>query len=220
VLRALVTAALGAVLTLTGLVAPAAAHGGDVVISLGTDGQGGISANLTWKVDGHPVEEAADVTVTAQSAAGETVGPLQLLSASEGVGWYTSAPGVLAEGNWTLTATITTPSETTATAQVDVVPLVLPEPDGAASGDEDAAGEAQDPAAGDVQAGDDAATTTGAETDDGATNGGAGVWVAVAVVAALLLAGGYVVVRRRARASRDDETSGDQHRPLTSTSAR
>src|SRR5690606_14377053 len=70
-IRAALVALLGAVLALTGLAGPAAAHGGDVVISLGTDGEGGISANLTWKLDGHPVEESADVSVTAESADGE-----------------------------------------------------------------------------------------------------------------------------------------------------
>lgn len=216
-LHVLVTAVLGAVLALTGFAAPATAHGGDVVISLGTDGQGGISANLTWKLDGHPVEEAADVTVTAQSAAGETVGPLTLMSASEGVGWYTSDPGVLAEGNWTLTAAITTPAETTATAQVDVVPLAVPSP--SAEGDAAAEGSSEDPAAsGDLSGEERTAADDGATS--GATGGGAGVWIAVAVVAALLLAGALVVVRRRSRASRTDETPGGKPRSLTSTSAR
>ncbi len=231
--RALLTAALGVLLggalALVGA-APAGAHGGDVVISLGTDGQGGVSANLTWKVDGHPVEEAADVSVTGESAAGETVGPLTLRSASEGVGWYTSDPGVLADGNWTLTATITHPAEATAPAQVDVVPLPEPAPreDAAAAALEggDAAGAEGDAAgadaAGDDAAGDDAAgegtAADGTATDEGSTS--ALVWVAVAVVAALLLAGGYVVVRRRSRASGTDEAAGDTPRPLTKTSAR
>lgn len=227
--RALLTAALGVllggVLALVGA-APAGAHGGDVVISLGTDGQGGVSANLTWKVDGHPVEEAADVSVTGESAAGETVGPLTLRSASEGVGWYTSDPGVLADGNWTLTATITHPAEATATAQVDVVPLPEPAPregdDAAAQEGGDAAGTEGDAAGADA-AGDDAAAGDGTAGDGTATDEGstsALVWVAVAVVAALLLAGGYVVVRRRSRASSADEAAGDEPRSLTKTSAR
>ncbi len=205
---------LSAAVALLGAAAPAAAHGGDVVISLGTDGEGGISANLTWKLDGHPVEEAADVSVTAQSAAGETVGPLTLSSASEGVGWYTSEPGVLAEGNWTLTATITHPSEATSSAQVDVVPLPEPAPhadDEAAAGAEDGAGAAEDA---------DAAADGSGTADEESSGSGAGVWIAVAVVAALLLVGGYVVVRRRSRASGADEASDGKPRSLTSTSAR
>lgn len=207
---------LGAALALVGIAAPATAHGGDVVISLGTDGVGGISANLTWKLDGHPVEEAADVSVTGESADGATVGPVTLSSASEGVGWYTSEPGVLAEGNWTLTATITHPAEATATAQVDVVPLPEPAPRTEDESAADAAGEA----ATDGGAGDDAATDGPGATDEGSIGTGAGVWIAVAVVAALLLAAGYVVVRRRSRATRTDDASGGTPRSLTSTSAR
>ena len=116
-LAALLAAALGTVVALTGLAASASAHGGDVVISLGTDGAGGISVNLTYKNDGHPVEESADVSVTAESDAGETVGPVALRSASEGVGWYVSDPGVLAEGHWLLTATMTEPAEATGSAE-------------------------------------------------------------------------------------------------------
>ncbi|QJW36246.1 hypothetical protein [Cellulosimicrobium protaetiae] len=219
--RALLTAVLGmllgAVVALVGVAAPAAAHGGDVVISLGTDGEGGVSANLTWKIDGHPVEEAADVSVTAQSADGETVGPLTLSSASEGVGWYTSEPGVLAEGNWTITATITEPSEATATAQVDVVPLPEPAP----RADDEAGAEDGSDGAADATAEDETAAADGSGTaDEQSTGGGAGVWVAIAVVAALLLAAGYVVLRRRSRAAAADESSDGKPRSLTSTSAR
>lgn len=218
--RALLTAALGvllgAVVALLGVAAPASAHGGDVVISLGTDGEGGISANLTYKIDGHPVEESADVSVTAQSAAGETVGPLTLSSASEGVGWYTSEPGVLAEGNWTLTATITHPAEATATAQVDVVPLPELAPDAA----DEAAADAEDGAADGADEDADAAAEGSGTADDESSGSGAGVWIAVAVVAALLLVGGYVVVRRRSRAAAADESSDGKPRSLSSTSAR
>lgn len=217
--RALLTAALGvllgAVVALLGVAAPAAAHGGDVVISLGTDGEGGISANLTYKIDGHPVEESADVSVTAESADGETVGPLTLSSASEGVGWYTSEPGVLAEGNWTLTATITHPAEATATAQVDVVPLPELAPDAADEAAADAEGGAADGADEDADAAADASGTA----DDESSGSGAGVWIAVAAVAALLLVGGYVVVRRRARAAAAEASDG-KPRSLSSTSAR
>ncbi|OLT45553.1 hypothetical protein [Cellulosimicrobium sp. CUA-896] len=158
-IHGLVVAALAAALALLGLAAPAAAHGGPIVISVGTDGAGGITANLTYHNDGHPVEESADVSVTAVSDTGESVGPVALRSASEGVGWYVSDPGLLAEGHWTLTATMTTPAEATATAEVDVVPLPEPPSDDTA-GSGDPAGDAQD-AAGDV---DDAGATAGATT--------------------------------------------------------
>jgi len=196
--RALLVAALGALLALAGVAAPASAHGGDIVISLGTDGAGGVSANLTYKNDGHPVEESADVSVTAESDAGETVGPLTLRSASEGVGWYVSEPDVLGEGHWVLTATITEPSEATASAQVDVVAPAEPP----ASGEDAGSDEAGEDAAGADAAGDGASDDAAGAAEDG-TSGSSGpgalLWVvlAAAVVAAGAL--GVVVARRRAR---------------------
>jgi hypothetical protein len=203
--RVLLTAALGAVLVFAGLTAPATAHGGDIVISLGTDGAGGVSANLTYKIDGHPVEEAADVSVTAESDAGETVGPIALRSASEGVGWYVSDPGVLAEGHWVLTATMTDPSEATASAEVDVVPPA--EPPAPAEGDGSAADAADGDATEGSTAGSDAAADPG--EGDGASSSGSGplLWVLLAAAVVAVGALGVVVARRRARS-------------LTSTSTR
>ncbi|MBD5786216.1 hypothetical protein IF650_08495 [Cellulosimicrobium terreum] len=188
---------LGAALVaIVGLAGPATAHGGDVVISLGTDGQGGISANLSYKNDGHPVEESADVSVTATSDDGEEVGPLTLRSASEGVGWYVSEPEVLSEGHWVLTATMTEPSEAKATAEVDVVPLVVPEPDPADEGADDAAAEdgseTGDPDASAADGGDAEASAAG--TDDGP---GAMPWIAGGIVLVAAIAVGGVVARRR-----------------------
>jgi hypothetical protein len=183
-IRGLAVAALAAALTLLGLAAPATAHGGPIVISVGTDGAGGITANLTYHNDGHPVEESADVTVTAVSDTGERVGPVALRSASEGVGWYVSDPGVLAEGHWTLTATMTTPAEATATAEVDVVPL--PEPPAADTADPDDAADSADDGT--------------AAADDGSDGGPAtAVWVVLAVVLVAVGALGAAVARRRSR---------------------
>ena len=178
-LAALLATALGAV--------PASAHGGDIILSIGGDGAGGVSVNVTYKTDGHPVEEIVDVMVTAVSDQGTEVGPLQLSSASEGVGWYTSAPDVLTDGHWTVTATTTTPVATTATSQIDVVP---PPPAPEAS-------PADDGAAGDAS-GEDAAAA-------GASDEGSGVPTTALVVggAVLLLgAAAVLVARRRATAKR------------------
>jgi hypothetical protein len=195
--RGLVVAALAAALALLGLASPASAHGGPIVISVGTDGAGGITANLTYHDDGHPVEESADVTVTAVSDSGESVGPVDLRSASEGVGWYVSDPGVLTEGHWTLTATMTTPAEATATAEVDVVPL--PEPPAADTADPDDAADSAD------DAGSGAGAAAGADdgtaaADDGSDGGPAtAVWVVLAVVLVAVGALGAAVARRRSR---------------------
>ncbi|MFJ2300003.1 hypothetical protein [Oerskovia paurometabola] len=168
---------------------PASAHGGDIILSIGGDGAGGISVNVTYKTDGHPVEEIVDVMVTAVSDAGTEIGPLQLSSASEGVGWYTSAPDVLTDGHWTVTATTTTPVATTATSQIDVVPppaTPAPAEDGAQDGAEgDASGEAASAAA--------------------ASDEGSGVPTTALVVGGvvlLLAAGAVLVLRRRATATK------------------
>lgn len=195
--RTLLTAVVGAVLVLAGLATPATAHGGDVVISLGTDGAGGVSANLTYKIDGHPVEEAADVSVTAESDAGETVGPIALRSASEGVGWYVSDPGVLAEGHWVLSATMTEPAEATATAEVDVVPPAAPP--ASAEDDASAAEAAEGDAADGSATGSDAAADPA--EDDAASSSGPGALLWALLAAAVVAAGalGVVVARRRSR---------------------
>ncbi|MCB7138001.1 hypothetical protein [Cellulosimicrobium marinum] len=184
--RAVLASALGAVLCLVGLVAPASAHGGDIVISVGTDGAGGISAYLSYKNDGHPVEAAATVAVTAESDAGETVGPLDLRSASEGVGWYVSDAGVLPEGHWVLTATMTEPEEVTASAEVDVVAAAPGEGD---TGTDDQAGDT-------------------AEGEDASSGPGALWWVAVVVAVLALGALGLWLARRRSATAAPVPASG------------
>ncbi|WP_265521966.1 hypothetical protein [Oerskovia flava] len=199
--RALAAAAglLGASALALGLATPSAAHGGDVVISLGTDGQGGISANLTYKNDGHPVEEAAELTVTAESADGERVGPVVLMSASEGVGWYVSQEPVLDEGNWTLTATMTAPVEATSTAQVDVVaPEPAPDPADEAAADDTAMDAGSDPADGDA---------AGAADDATGGAGSGAVWWAVLGIAAVAAVVSAVVVTRRRSGSTTSTTA-------------
>jgi len=179
----------GAVLLLASVLgaAPASAHGGEIILSIGGDGAGGVSVNVTYKTDGHPVEEIVDVMVTAVSAEGTEVGPIQLSSASEGVGWYTSAPDVLGEGNWTVTATTTTPVATTATTQIDVVPPAAPPAPAEDAGPEaDAAGQ-----------GDEASATS---EDDG--TGVPTTAIVVGVVVLLVAAGAVLVLRRRATATK------------------
>jgi hypothetical protein len=123
---------LGAVLLLAlGLavpaaMAPAAAHGGRIDIEVGTDGAGGVSAALAWAGDGHPVEESAVVIVRAVSDDGEEVGPVTLVSASEGVGWYRSEPELLGEGHWTVTAQVKEPKKAEVEVEIDVVAPAAP----------------------------------------------------------------------------------------------
>lgn len=161
---------------------PAAAHGGDLQIDVGTDGSGGVDAVVVWAADGHPVEETVDVTVKAVSDDGEEVGPVQLTSASEGVGWYRSEAGLLGEGHWTLTVRATEPSKYKSKTELDVVAPPTPTADPADTDDVD-----------------EAAAETAADASDPASTATAGtpawVWIAVGVV--VVGAAVLILVRRR-----------------------
>jgi hypothetical protein len=114
----------GAVFLVTVLLAgatPASAHGGEIVLSLSQDGGGGMQVVATRGDDGHPVEEMIDPLLTATSAEGETVGPLALVSSDEGIGVWQSSKALLAAGEWTVTVSITVPSEASVTEQMTVV---------------------------------------------------------------------------------------------------
>ncbi|WP_418276345.1 hypothetical protein ACNHYB_15965 [Isoptericola jiangsuensis] len=182
-----VVAVLAAAWALTAT--PAVAHGGDVAVDLGTDGAGGIDAAVTWAEDGHPVEETVDLTVTAVSDDGEEVGPIQLQSASEGVGWYRSEPGVLGAGHWTVTMSATEPAEYEGVTEIDVAPP--PSPPAA----EPSAAPDVDDAAADAPSADQAAAGVG-------TSDGLPTWAitGLAVLAAAGAAGAVLLhLRRRAR---------------------
>ncbi|MFI8526750.1 hypothetical protein ACIGB8_20010 [Promicromonospora sukumoe] len=186
--------------------APASAHGGKIDIELGTDGAGGISASLVWAGDQHPVEESAVVVVRAVSDAGDEVGPITLVSASEGVGWYRSETAVLDEGHWTVTAQVKEPKKAKVETEVDVVaPPATDESDTEESdaGADPATGEDTDGAAA-ADGADGADAADGDSAASGATDGApasAGVpgWT-LWVLGALLAAGAVtaVVLRRRA----------------------
>ena len=105
---------------------PAAAHGGEIELQVVHDGTGGINVLPTFEADGHPVQDIIDPVLTATSSSGETVGPVSLVSASEGVGNWETAEPVLDDGSWTVTVAITEPSEATETIDVEVVPLAEP----------------------------------------------------------------------------------------------
>ncbi len=204
------TLALGLALVVGPLAAaPASAHGGRIDIELGTDGAGGISASLVWAGDQHPVEESAVVVVRAVSDAGDEVGPITLVSASEGVGWYRSETAVLDEGHWTVTAQVKEPKKAKVETEVDVVaPPATEEPDAeepdaeqadteeSAAGADPATTEDTDGAAGaDVADGDSAASGA---ADGAPSSAGVPGWT-VWVLGALLAAGAVtaVVLRRR-----------------------
>lgn len=191
---------LGAVLLLAlGLavpaaMAPAAAHGGKIDIEVGTDGAGGVSASLAWAGDGHPVEESAVVVVRAVSDDGEEVGPVTLVSASEGVGWYRSEPELLGEGHWTVTAQVKEPKKAEVEVEIDVVAPAAPPSESAAPESESESGsEADGSEAAGVNPEADAASA-----DDGSpSSGGLPAWTGWALVALVVAGAATVVVLRR-----------------------
>jgi cobalamin biosynthesis Mg chelatase CobN len=199
------TLALGLALVVGPLAAaPASAHGGKIDIELGTDGAGGISASLVWAGDQHPVEESAVVVVRAVSDDGDEVGPITLVSASEGIGWYRSETAVLDEGHWTVTAQVKEPKKAKAETEVDVVAPPATEE----AGTEQAGTEESDAGAGPGTAEDtDGAAGADAADGDSAASGAADGAPASAgvpgwtlwVLGALLAAGAVtaVVLRRR-----------------------
>jgi hypothetical protein len=176
--------------------APAAAHGGKIDIEVGTDGAGGVSAALAWAGDGHPVEESAVVVVRAVSDDGDEVGPVTLVSASEGVGWYRSEPELLGEGHWTVTAQVKEPKKAEVEVEVDVVAPAAPPSESAApeSGSEPDGSEAAG-----VNPEADAAGAPASAGDGSPSSGGLPAWTGWAL-AALVVAGAatVVVLRRRA----------------------
>jgi hypothetical protein len=125
--RALVLAAGLVVMALLGA-APAWAHGGPIAIDIHGDGGRGITATVVYARDGHAVAEQVDMTYTAVSAGGRTIGPFPLTASAEGQSFYVSK-NPLPLGDWTVTVTATHPSQ--ATKAVLVTSAELP-PVGAA----------------------------------------------------------------------------------------
>ncbi|MEV0895110.1 hypothetical protein [Promicromonospora sp. MEB111] len=174
--------------------APASAHGGKIDIELGTDGAGGISAALVWAGDQHPVEESAVVEVRAVSDAGDEVGPITLVSASEGVGWYRSEPAVLDEGHWTVTARVKEPAKAKVETEVDVV--APPAAEQAEPEQAEAGASSSQPA--ETTTGADGAGTAARTDDVASASSGLPGWTGW-VLGALVVAGAATAVLRRRR---------------------
>lgn len=127
--RTLIGAFLVAVLSLFLLLAgvsTASAHGGPYELQVTPDGAGGISAAATYTEDGHTVQSIMDPVATATSNDGKEAGPISLISSSEGRGLWVSPEAFLAEGEWTVTVTTTTPEAATASSTFVVAPLAAP----------------------------------------------------------------------------------------------
>lgn len=119
-LRALGVAALVALASL-GAPQAALAHGGEIVLAVDQDGVGGVIVSAVYEEDGHPVSEVIDPVLTATSANGDIVGPIPLVSAPEGEGFWVSSEPPFAEGSWDVTVTITSPSAAEVQKTIDFV---------------------------------------------------------------------------------------------------
>ncbi|MBF8187135.1 hypothetical protein ITP53_15590 [Nonomuraea sp. K274] len=98
--------------------APAAsAHEGPIRLELAGDGAHGVNVLVTWKKDGHPVEEIVSATLVATSSDGRSFGPVPLMSSPEGQNLYHAAEP-LPSGEWRVTATATKPSKARTTVKV------------------------------------------------------------------------------------------------------
>lgn len=99
--------------------APAAAHGGPVVLDVAGDGATGVTVRATYKQDGHPVEDRVlRLVLNATGEGGRAVGPVQLNPANEGQGFYASG-AVLTPGRWTVVVTSPEPNAGTAEATIE-----------------------------------------------------------------------------------------------------
>jgi hypothetical protein len=93
----------------------AAAHGGPIRLEIGGDGADRVTAVVSWKRDGHPVAETAELSMTAVSTDGRLYGPAGFVSSGEGRSFYVSQRP-LPKGTWRVTATATKPGSARASA--------------------------------------------------------------------------------------------------------
>ncbi|MEV8267929.1 hypothetical protein [Microbacterium sp. NPDC076911] len=114
------------IISLAVLPARAVAHGGPYELTVAHDGAGGFTVSARYTRDAHVVEAIMDAVVTAVASDGTKVGPVALVSSSEGIGrWVTEGP-IVGDGDWTVTAKTTTPQVEHAVIEVTVEPLAPP----------------------------------------------------------------------------------------------
>ncbi|MPZ84897.1 MAG: hypothetical protein GEV28_32745 [Actinophytocola sp.] len=101
---------------------PAWAHGGPIELEVQGDGGQGVTATVTYAKDHHFVTEQVDLSYTAVTADGKTVGPIPMVASSEGQSFYLSKTP-LPVGKWTVTVTATHPSPATKTVAVTAADL-------------------------------------------------------------------------------------------------
>lgn len=101
---------------------PAWAHGGPIELEVQGDGGQGVTATVTYARDHHFVTEQVELSYTAVTADGRTVGPIPMVASDEGQSFYLSTTP-LPVGKWTVTVTATHPSPATKTVAVTAAAL-------------------------------------------------------------------------------------------------
>ncbi|MFZ4894514.1 hypothetical protein ACL9RL_08700 [Plantibacter sp. Mn2098] len=109
-----------------GAAGAASAHGGPFQLLVSPDGAGGVVVSAQYTADQHTVSEIMDPVATAVSPDGQRVGPVSLISSSEGEGIWVSDQPFLPEGQWAVTVATTFPSSATVTVDMTVAPLAAP----------------------------------------------------------------------------------------------
>ena len=115
-------------------VSPASAHGGDMELQLSQDGTGLIQVAAKYIEDGHPVVAVINPEMTAVAADGSLVGPVAMVSAPEGEGFWVAEGAPLTAGDWTVTVRVTDPVAAEVTQDVAVVIADQTPPDTATEG--------------------------------------------------------------------------------------
>ncbi|HEY0638502.1 MAG TPA: hypothetical protein VGD67_12710 [Pseudonocardiaceae bacterium] len=116
-MRRSLLALVAAVLWAAATAAPASAHVGPLTLRVAGDGATGVTVTAVH-ADGHPLDAVVRMSLTASGPNGQVVGPLELLPAGEGKGFYNSGP-ILEPGRWTVRVTAPEPTPGTAEATVD-----------------------------------------------------------------------------------------------------
>lgn len=114
--RAAAAVVAGLLLAILPAAGPAVAHDKKLKLQVAGDGATGVTVQA-GHADGHPLDGAVRLVLSATGANGRKVGPLQLQPAGEGQGFYTSGP-VLAPGDWRVTVSAPAPYSGGATAEV------------------------------------------------------------------------------------------------------
>lgn len=125
-MRRFLVVAAALVALATGAAAPAYAHDGPIALEVAGDGATGVTARATYE-DGHAVDGVA-LVLTATADRGRKVGPVQLLPAAEGRGFYTSGAVLTPGVTWQVTVAAPSGRKASATVAARAAQVAPPVP--------------------------------------------------------------------------------------------